>query len=211
MPENLGQSGDAALPTPIDRLLLALRHPLRRKILITLAQENGSAGSISSALEEDLSNVSYHLNKVLAKQCEVLHLVDTVQNRGAHEKIYRLKEESFAGILDWPEIPEPLRGGLRGISLRGFLAILIGAIETGALDSLLGSDLQWYPAQVDGRGWLKISKAAQQFHETVKGAVGDTCRRSRAGRDSNKLHNVIVGVAAFQAPSPAASGGDLGS
>lgn len=38
----------------------------------------------------DLGVVSYHLNQVLAKQCRVVELVDTVPRRGSVEKIYEI-------------------------------------------------------------------------------------------------------------------------
>ena len=57
--------------SPLDRVLHALGHPVRRQILRSLVRRDGSASTISKELELDLSVVSYHLNQVLARECGV--------------------------------------------------------------------------------------------------------------------------------------------
>lgn len=52
----------------------------------------------------ELGVVSYHLNRVLARQCKVIELVDTVARRGSVEKLYELCAE---GPLDLPAAGEP--------------------------------------------------------------------------------------------------------
>ena len=42
--------------------------------------------------------VSYHLNQVLAKECGVVELVDTIARRGALEKIYGLNAEAWEAL-----------------------------------------------------------------------------------------------------------------
>lgn len=59
-----------------------------------LAKGAGSASTISRAFGIELGIVSYHLNRVLAKECEVVELVDTVPRRGSVEKLYELRIES---------------------------------------------------------------------------------------------------------------------
>jgi DNA-binding transcriptional ArsR family regulator len=78
----------------LDRVLHALSHPVRRQILRELAKGAGSASTVSRALGTELGNVSYHLTQVLAKQCKVVELVDTVPRRGSVEKLYELRIES---------------------------------------------------------------------------------------------------------------------
>lgn len=83
----------------LDRVLSALNHPIRRRILRELAEGPGSATTLARKFELDLGVVSYHLNKVLAGQCKVVELVDTVPRRGSVEKIYELR---LASPLDLP-------------------------------------------------------------------------------------------------------------
>lgn len=69
-------------------LLVALRHPLRRRILREMADgEATSPRELSDTLQEQLSNVSYHV-RVLA-ECAVINLVGTKPARGSVQHFYR--------------------------------------------------------------------------------------------------------------------------
>lgn len=69
-------------------LLVALRHPLRRRILREMAgAEAISPRQLSDALGQPLSNVSYHV-RVLA-ECAVINLVRTTPTRGSVQHFYR--------------------------------------------------------------------------------------------------------------------------
>jgi DNA-binding transcriptional ArsR family regulator len=87
-------------------LLIALRHPLRRKILRTMAEQDPiSPRQISDELREPLSNVSYHV-RVLA-DCQVITLVDTAPVRGSMQHFYS------------PTIEEPWALSVLGLSEDG--------------------------------------------------------------------------------------------
>lgn len=69
-------------------LLVALRHPLRRRILQAMADgEAVSPRELSFALRQPLSNVSYHV-RVLADRGAVA-LVDAKPVRGSVQHFYR--------------------------------------------------------------------------------------------------------------------------
>jgi DNA-binding transcriptional ArsR family regulator len=83
---NLNRSDD-------NDLLVALRHPLRREILRKMANEKAiSPREIATALEQPLSNVSYHV-RVLA-DCNAIALVDTKPVRGSMQHFYRVAIEA---------------------------------------------------------------------------------------------------------------------
>jgi DNA-binding transcriptional ArsR family regulator len=83
---NLNRSDD-------NDLLVALRHPVRRDILRTMAGEKAiSPREIASALHQPLSNVSYHV-RVLA-DCAAISLVSTKPVRGSMQHFYRTAIEA---------------------------------------------------------------------------------------------------------------------
>jgi DNA-binding transcriptional ArsR family regulator len=83
---NLNRSDD-------NDLLVALRHPLRREILREMAGEEAiSPREIANALEQPLSNVSYHV-RVLA-DCAAVSLVGTKPVRGSMQHFYRTAIEA---------------------------------------------------------------------------------------------------------------------
>jgi DNA-binding transcriptional ArsR family regulator len=95
------EMGDDA--TDDNELLIALRHPLRRQILRTMAtQDPISPRQISNELREPLSNVSYHV-RVLA-DCGAVTLVDTEPVRGSMQHFYS------------PAIDEPWALAVLGLS-----------------------------------------------------------------------------------------------
>jgi DNA-binding transcriptional ArsR family regulator len=86
-----------------NNLLIALRHPLRRQILRTMAEQDPiSPRQISDELREPLSNVSYHV-RVLA-DCSAITLVDTAPVRGSMQHFYS------------PTIEEPWALAVLGLS-----------------------------------------------------------------------------------------------
>lgn len=90
--------------SPLDRVLRALNHPLRRRILRELGTRPASASALARAFDEELGAVSYHLNQVLARECGVIELVETIARRGALEKIYGLNTEIWAEVATVPEL-----------------------------------------------------------------------------------------------------------
>jgi DNA-binding transcriptional ArsR family regulator len=76
-------------------MLVALRHPLRRQILKTMADEESSPRDLAETLGRPLSNVSYHVRVLV--NCGVLELVRTRQVRGSMQHFYRpLVEDEWA-------------------------------------------------------------------------------------------------------------------
>jgi DNA-binding transcriptional ArsR family regulator len=89
--------------TPLDRVLRALNHPLRRRILRELNTAPASASALAKAFDEELGAVSYHLNQVLARECGVVELVETVARRGALEKVFGLNRAIWQEVSSVPE------------------------------------------------------------------------------------------------------------
>ncbi len=83
-----------ALDRPTDNdLLVALRHPLRRRILREMADgRTTSPLELAAALRRPLSNVSYHV-RVLAER-SVISLVATKPSRGSVQHFYRGRVEA---------------------------------------------------------------------------------------------------------------------
>ena len=98
--------------TDDNELLIALRHPLRRQILRTMAaQAQISPREISDELHEPLSNVSYHV-RVLA-DCGAVTLVDTEPVRGSMQHFYAtaIDEPWALAVLGLSENGEATPGG----------------------------------------------------------------------------------------------------
>lgn len=180
-----GRRGDS----PLDRVLHALGHPVRRQILRSLVRRDGSASSISKELELDLSVVSYHLNQVLARECGVVELVEAVERRGALEKIYALEFEALGGA-DRLEPEE----GVRPMSVEECFIVAVSAMEEAPFGEPPGSTWEWSLARVDAEAWRAICEAREEFERRTLAAV-----RASQARDPEKTCDVVVGAASFPA------------
>jgi DNA-binding transcriptional ArsR family regulator len=188
--------GNRPPSSPLDRVLRALNHPVRRRILRILVDGTGSATTLSRELKVELGVVSYHLNQVLAKECDVVELVDSIPRRGAIEKFYRLK---FQALTEGDPVGEKgAEGGSRRMSLEECFIVAVAAMDANALEELPGSAWDWFLGQVDSEGWEEIRAARDDFNRRTRAAVDGS--RARAGEADS--HDVVAGVAAFPAVSP---------
>lgn len=75
---------------PTKDLFTALAHPVRRRILRKLIEDDAEVSplELSTQLSEQLSALSYHV-RVLA-ECKAVRLVRTRQIRGSTQHFYRL-------------------------------------------------------------------------------------------------------------------------
>jgi DNA-binding transcriptional ArsR family regulator len=179
---------------PLDRVLRALNHPVRRRILRALAGGRGSASTLSREFRMDLGVVSYHLNQVLAKECEVIEIVDTIPRRGAIEKFYTLRSGALkaAGFA-----PGDAAGGLQTLSPEECFIAAVEALDVNTFEDLEGSAWEWFAVPLDPEGWGAIIEARADFTRRVEAAV----EASRA-RDGEEVRDVVVGAVAFPVPRP---------
>jgi DNA-binding transcriptional ArsR family regulator len=185
-------------PNRIDqRLVRALGHPLRVKILEVVQLRNASPSELTDLLEAPLGNVAYHV-RVLEK-CGCIEQVATARRRGAVEHYFRARPRSYIGHKDWRNVPKSLRDSVTGSQLGTFFDRAADALEAGTMDAHDDTTLNWMPMAVDAEGWEEVAvvfKAAvarlEKIHELNRQ------RMKESGEDATSL---IVGMAAFE-PAP---------
>jgi DNA-binding transcriptional ArsR family regulator len=186
--------------TKLDRILRALGHPIRRRILRALADQAGSASSLASEFGLELPVVSYHLNRVLAGECDAVTLIETVPRRGSIEKIYRLNAELWTDLAAVAEGSNRPRRTLRMLSPGECFLEAVEAMGADTFAQLDGSAWEWFPVAVDSRAWKAIQAAKKDFNQRVETAVEEG--RERKKRRRSETYDVVVGVAAFPAAPP---------
>jgi len=98
------------------RLMKALSHPLRQRILQALNQRVASPAELSQELDESLGNVSYHV-KILA-ELDAIELVRTAPVRGALEHFYRPIVRPYISGEGWSQLPASIRRELSGQTIQ---------------------------------------------------------------------------------------------
>ena len=181
---------------PLDRVLRALNHPVRRRIMRVLVDGAGSATTISQEIGMEVGVVSYHLSQVLARECDIVELAESVPRRGAVEKFYRLK---FHALSEADPVDEgEAEPSSRRMSFEECLIVAVSAMDADAFAALEGSAWDWSLTQVDEAAWQEIRAAGEEFDARVREAA--VASGKRAGAEG--AQGIVVGVAAFPAGTP---------
>ena len=154
------------------RLVQALNHPIRIRILERLSREDSSAARLAEELDEEVSTVAYHLCRVLFKECKLVKVVAQHQRRGAVERVFSLRQQPYFEIV---------------------------RVSTAAIAALEGANGQpngrsryaWRTVAVDARGEREISLAMDELAERIAAV------EARCASDGGELTRLNVGAAAF--------------
>jgi DNA-binding transcriptional ArsR family regulator len=185
-------------PNRIDqRLVRALGHPLRVKILEVVQLRNASPSELTEMLQAPLGNVAYHV-RVLEK-CGCIEQVATARRRGAVEHYFRARPRSYIGHQDWRKVPKSMRDSVTGASLGTFFDRAADALESGTMDSRDDTTLSWMPMAVDQAGWAEVAAVFQAVNNRLE-AIHALCRRRMEQSDEEAI-SLVVGMAAFE-PAP---------
>jgi hypothetical protein len=185
-------------PEVIDqRLVKALGHPLRIKILEILTERVASPNRLSGELDAGLSHVAYHTRAL--DQCGCLELVDTAKRRGATEHFYKAAPRSFIGDRIWRRVPRVLLGGVSGATLQSFMDRAVAALEAGTIDRREDTVLYWMPVRLDEQGWNETTATMEASVDRVLTIQAES-RERLAKSKGNGAISAIVGVAGFETP-----------
>lgn len=80
----------------------AMSHPLRAEILNILGDRTASPAEMARELDEELSNVSYHVKQLVEFECA--EMVRTRPVRGALEHFYRATERHLIETDEWEDL-----------------------------------------------------------------------------------------------------------
>jgi DNA-binding transcriptional ArsR family regulator len=147
------------------RLIKALGHPLRQRVLHALNEGVASPSELSKQLGEPLGNVSYHV-KILA-ECEAIELVKTAPVRGAVEHFYRATTRPYFSDEHWTDLPLATRRALFDNSLQEIWSHLVTASKEGGLDDVQ-NHVSWTDLELDGAAYEEM---IEQLRITLERAM----------------------------------------
>jgi len=147
--------------TTVDqRLIKALGHPLRQRLLHELNQRTASPNELAQVLDEPLGNVSYHV-KILA-ECEAIELVATNPVRGAVEHFYRAAAVPRLDEKQWRQLPASARRALFNQTLSQIWEHVLEANKDGGFEDTR-VHVAWTPLELDDRGFDQMDRAIESF------------------------------------------------
>jgi DNA-binding transcriptional ArsR family regulator len=201
------EKGDQKAPGSFGRpaheqLVKGLSHPVRAKCLDVLAQRIASPKEISEVLDEDLSNVSYHV-RVLG-ELELIELVKEESVRGAVAHFYKAVERPLFSAPEAEQLPLEVQKAFSAYSWDLLIQDAMEAIEKGTFNSRPDWHLTRTPLLLDSEGFARLSKAMDELLEMVfEEQAASAARRSKSGEDPIPA---VAATALFVMPPPKPAG-----
>jgi DNA-binding transcriptional ArsR family regulator len=151
--------------TDVDaRVIKALAHPLRVRILSVLEQRAASPSEIAEELGAPLGNVSYHVRQLAA--LKLIRLVRRTPRRGAIEHHYKADNRPQISDAGWAEVPEIVKQAMIGASLQNISSKVNAAAGAGGF-SRTEAHLSRTQLVLDGRGWEEVAKELRALVDRV--------------------------------------------
>jgi len=137
------------------RVLKALGHPLRQRVLQALNEDVASPNQVANKLGEPLSNVSYHV-KIL-ESCDAIELVRTEPVRGALEHFYRATMRPRLEEEHWALLPDSAKNDLTAQTLAQIGRHAGDAAAVGGFNDPK-SAVAWVDLELDDEAYAKIGE-----------------------------------------------------
>jgi DNA-binding transcriptional ArsR family regulator len=185
------------------QLVKGLNHPLRIECLTLLAERVASPRELAEDLNEDLSNVSYHVR--VLNELGLIELVREEPVRGAVAHFYKAAERPLHSSNDWAKLSPEVR---KAISIFGWDALIkdaTEAIEAGTFDARTDRHFTRTTLLLDSKGFARLSKAMDDLLEIVfEEQAASAERRQKSGEEPVR---VTAATALFAMPDPKATEG----
>jgi hypothetical protein len=181
------------------RLVKALDHVLRQHILLAAVAGEVSPNELSKALDEGLSQVSYHV-KVLRDDCDgMIEETRTEPRRGAVEHYYRASTKTLFPAKGWRRVRKGLRAVVGAGQASDLFNDLAGALRAGKLQGE-HDVISRTPLVLDEEGKCNVQAIAERATKEVENEQRATAkRREKANGDGGKVVGYTFALLAFEA------------
>jgi DNA-binding transcriptional ArsR family regulator len=161
------------------RLVKAMAHPLRHRVLVLLNEKVASPNELARELGERLGNVSYHVRILL--DLGAIELVRTTPRRGALEHHYRAMLRPWFPEAEWAQLPLSTRRAIFGQNIRRIFDDVAAAGAEGGFDHAK-AHVSWTALNLDDEGLSKVADILDATLEQILDAHAEsTARMADAG------------------------------
>ena len=192
--------GGEHLPVLVDlRLVKALDHVLRQHILLAAIASEVSPNGLSKALDEGLSQVSYHV-KVLRDDCDgMIEETRTEPRRGAVEHYYRASAKTLFPAKAWRRLKKGLRAMVGAGQASDLFNDLADALKAGKLQGE-HDHISRTPLVLDAEGETNVKAIAERATKEVENEQRATAKRmEKANGDGGPAVGYTFALLAFEA------------
>jgi DNA-binding transcriptional ArsR family regulator len=171
------------------RVVKALAHPLRVRILSMLDESVLSPTQMADELDVPIGNVSYHTRQLLG--LGLIKLVRETPRRGAVEHHYAAVARPLITDEAWREAPEIVRRAMVGASLEESAKAVNAAALTGGF-SRDGAHVSRIPCALDEQGWKEISHTLAETMKQIQTIAEASQMRLRETDHEGEAHGTTV-------------------
>jgi DNA-binding transcriptional ArsR family regulator len=185
------------------RLVKAMSHPLRVRILAMLDERRASPNQLAGWLGASLGTVAYHVRTL--EQLGLIELVDETRVRGAVEHHYRARQRPNVTAEGWAQAPPMAKQAAVGSSLEVIGEYARASAAAGGFDRR-DAHLARALFRLDGRGFAQLSRAVGRLleqAERIEASAGE-----RIARDPHAEDVVEAGLAIMLFDAVRLSGGE---
>jgi DNA-binding transcriptional ArsR family regulator len=172
------------------RLIKALSHPLRMRVLMRLNLGVASPVELARELEEPLANVAYHTRVLLDLGC--VELVRTEHRRGAVEHYYRAVVRPYFSDSDWAQLPPSARQSISEAVLQRIWSDAADALRSGAFDARDDRHLSRTPLVLDERGWRELNELLADLLERALQLEAQSAGRRQEADEGEVLSSLVL-------------------
>jgi hypothetical protein len=180
------------------RLLMALRHPVRAEALSILNVRVASPAEIARELGLDVSKVAYHVSQLLAYEC--VELVETRRVRGATEHFYRGVGQKYLDEDFWKKLSPNVRSAISLISLRVIFGAIRDSVKAGIFDRQKDRHLAVVTYDLDGQAWKEIGDVYNEALDRTMEIAAEAAERLSQGKPRGKGMRATFVQLAFESP-----------
>jgi DNA-binding transcriptional ArsR family regulator len=177
------------------RLIKALAHPLRVKILALLNDREWSPNELSAEVGEGLSQVSYHV-KVL-RDFEMIDMTRTEPRRGAVEHYYRAIERAYIPSEMARHIPKSGQRIIANDIIEAIDQDVGASAKSGKLYERDDSHVTFTPADLDEMGCAEANEIADEFVKRFLEIEANSANRRANGEDEGARVRVSAALLVY--------------
>jgi DNA-binding transcriptional ArsR family regulator len=162
-----------------DKLVKAMSHPLRQRILEILNQRVSSPREVAEELGEKLGDVGYHFRQL--REYGAIELVKTEQRRGAIKHYYRATTRAMLDNEQWKRLPASARRKIYGQTLDQIWQHVGKATKKGGFERT-DAHVSWTTFDLDEKGYKEMIKLLDKTMEKALSIQAQVVERRAAGK-----------------------------
>ena len=175
------------------RLVKALAHPIRMKILNILDERTATPKELAEVLGLPLENVSYHVRTL--KDFGFIKLERTRQVRGAVEHHYKVAARPRIGDKLWAQTPRVVQEALVDAHLSAVVDVIGQAALQGGFD-LAEAQIARHSLSLDAEGLQEASAILLETYDKLESLSEKARKRAQDG----DLTRISTAVLLFETP-----------